>query len=40
VKIETAFWDDDDVQRLAADQQAEIRARYEGTEEPGTTSPR
>jgi GNAT superfamily N-acetyltransferase len=36
VKIETAFWDDDDVQRLTADQQAEIRARYGGKEEPGT----
>ena len=36
MKVEAAFWDDADVQRLAADQQAEIRARYEGKEEPGT----
>jgi len=36
VKIEPAFWDDPDVQRLAADQQAGIRARYDGAGEPGT----
>ena len=36
MKIERAFWDDADVQRLAADQQAEIRARYDGAGEPGT----
>jgi GNAT superfamily N-acetyltransferase len=35
VKIEPAFWDDPDVQRLTSDQQAEIRARYGGKEEPG-----
>jgi GNAT superfamily N-acetyltransferase len=35
VKLEPAFWDDPDVQRLAAEQQAEIRARYGGKEEPG-----
>jgi GNAT superfamily N-acetyltransferase len=36
VKVEPAFWDDPDVQRLAAEQQAEIRARYDGAGEPGT----
>jgi GNAT superfamily N-acetyltransferase len=36
VKVEPAFWDDPDVQRLAAEQQAEIRARYDGKAEPGT----
>jgi GNAT superfamily N-acetyltransferase len=36
VKVEPAFWDDPDVQRLANDQQVEIRARYGGKEEPGT----
>jgi GNAT superfamily N-acetyltransferase len=36
VKVEPAFWDDPDVQRLAAAQQAELRARYEGGQEPGT----
>jgi GNAT superfamily N-acetyltransferase len=36
VKVETAFWDDPDVQRLTAAQQVEIRARYGGKEEPGT----
>jgi len=36
VTIEPASWDDRDVQRLAADQQAEIRARYDGAGEPGT----
>jgi GNAT superfamily N-acetyltransferase len=36
VKIEPAFWDDADVQRLTGQQQAEIRARYGGKEEPGT----
>ena len=34
--LETTSWDDDDVQRLAAEQQAEIRARYDGAGEPGT----
>jgi GNAT superfamily N-acetyltransferase len=36
VKVEPAAWDDPDVQRLAAAQQAEIRARYDGAGEPGT----
>jgi GNAT superfamily N-acetyltransferase len=36
VTIEPASWEDWDVQRLAADQQAEIRARYDGAGEPGT----
>jgi GNAT superfamily N-acetyltransferase len=36
VKVEPAFWDDVDVQRLSADQQAEVRARYDGKGEPGT----
>jgi GNAT superfamily N-acetyltransferase len=36
VKVESAFWDDPDVQRLAAEQQAEVRARYDGKGEPGT----
>ena len=31
-----AEWDDDAVQRLAAAQQAEVRARYDGKGEPGT----
>jgi GNAT superfamily N-acetyltransferase len=35
VKVEAAFWDDSGVQRLTSDQQAEIRARYGGKEEPG-----
>jgi GNAT superfamily N-acetyltransferase len=36
VKVMPAAWDDPDVQRLAADQQAEVRARYDGKGEPGT----
>jgi GNAT superfamily N-acetyltransferase len=36
VKIVPAAWDDPDVQRLAADQQAEVRSRYDGKGEPGT----
>jgi GNAT superfamily N-acetyltransferase len=36
VKVLPARWDDPDVQRLAADQQAEVRARYDGQGEPGT----
>ena len=36
MKVEPAFWDDADVQRLATAQQAEVRARYEGKDEPGT----
>jgi GNAT superfamily N-acetyltransferase len=35
VKIETAFWNDPDVRALTTAQQAEIRARYGGKEEPG-----
>ena len=34
--VVAAEWDDDDVQRLAAAQQAEVRARYDGKGEPGT----
>ena len=36
MKLEEAFWDDPDVQRLSTDQQVEVRARYGGKEEPGT----
>ena len=36
MKIEAAFWDDPDVRALAREQQAEIRARYGGKDEPGT----
>jgi GNAT superfamily N-acetyltransferase len=36
VKVVPAEWDDDAVQRLAAAQQAEVRARYDGKGEPGT----
>lgn len=36
MKVVPAEWDDVDVQRLAADQQIEIRARYDGKGEPGT----
>ena len=35
MKVEQAFWDDPDVERLTTDQQVEIRARYGGKEEPG-----
>jgi GNAT superfamily N-acetyltransferase len=35
VRTEQVPWDDPDVQRLAADQQAEVRARYGGKDEPG-----
>jgi len=35
VHVERAEWDDPGVQRLTTDQQAEIRARYGGKEEPG-----
>ena len=35
MRIEAAAWDDADVQRLTTDQQAEVRARYGGKEEPG-----
>jgi GNAT superfamily N-acetyltransferase len=36
VTPEAVPWDDVDVQRLAAAQQAEVRARYDGKGEPGT----
>jgi GNAT superfamily N-acetyltransferase len=36
VLITPAAWDGADVRRLTADQQAELRARYEGGHEPGT----
>jgi hypothetical protein len=36
VKVVPAEWNDPDVQRLTADQQSEIRARYDGKGEPGT----
>jgi len=36
VTVEPASWDDPDVQRLAAEQQVEVRARYDGKGEPGT----
>jgi GNAT superfamily N-acetyltransferase len=36
VTVEPAAWDDPDVQRLTAAQQAELRARYDGAGEPGT----
>ena len=36
VRLAPAEWDDPDVQRLAGDQQAELRARYDGGTEPGT----
>lgn len=36
VTVEFTQWDDADVQRLAAAQQTEIRARYDGAGEPGT----
>ena len=38
MKVETAFWDDPDVQRLAAEQQAEVRDRYDGKGEPGQSN--
>lgn len=34
--IAPAAWDDPEVRRLTAAQQAELRARYEGDTEPGT----
>jgi GNAT superfamily N-acetyltransferase len=34
--ITPVAWDDPDVQRLTAAQQAELRARYDGAGEPGT----
>ena len=36
VRLTPAAWDDADVQRLTAAQQDELRARYEGGQEPGT----
>ena len=36
MKIEPAFWDDPDVQRLSTEQQVEVRTRYGGKDEPGT----
>jgi GNAT superfamily N-acetyltransferase len=36
VNVLRAAWDDADVQRLTAAQQAELRARYDGAGEPGT----
>ena len=36
MKVEPAFWDDADVQRLTTAQQTEVRARYGGKDEPGT----
>jgi GNAT superfamily N-acetyltransferase len=36
VRLAAAAWDDADVQRLTAAQQAELRARYDGEGEPGT----
>ena len=36
VRLVPAAWDDPDVRRLTAAQQAELRARYEGGQEPGT----
>jgi hypothetical protein len=36
VTLESASWDHSDVRRLAAYQQAEVRARYDGKGEPGT----
>jgi GNAT superfamily N-acetyltransferase len=36
VRLAPATWDDADVRRLTAAQQAELRARYEGGQEPGT----
>jgi GNAT superfamily N-acetyltransferase len=35
VKVEATVWGDPEVQRLVAEQQAEIRARYDGAGEPG-----
>ncbi len=35
MRVEQVSWDDPDVQRLTGDQQAEVRARYGGKEEPG-----
>ncbi|MGY1606009.1 GNAT family N-acetyltransferase [Geodermatophilus sp. SYSU D00700] len=36
MRVIPAAWDDADVQRLTAAQQAELRARYDGEGEPGT----
>jgi len=36
VRMEQVPWDDADVQRLTEAQQVEVRARYDGKDEPGT----
>ena len=36
VRMEQVPWDDPDVQRLTEAQQVEVRARYDGKDEPGT----
>ncbi|HET6392040.1 MAG TPA: GNAT family N-acetyltransferase [Blastococcus sp.] len=36
MRIERVPWDDPDVQRLTEAQQTEVRARYDGKDEPGT----
>lgn len=36
MRLTAAVWDDEDVRRLTAAQQAELRARYDGDGEPGT----
>lgn len=36
MRLAAASWDDEQVQRLTTAQQAELRARYEGDNEPGT----
>ena len=40
MKVEPAFWDDPDVQRLSSEQQAEVRARSDGKASSGAASPR
>ncbi|SFL63368.1 GNAT family N-acetyltransferase [Geodermatophilus ruber] len=36
MRVQPAAWDDEDVRRLTAAQQAELRERYDGAGEPGT----
>ena len=36
MRLEQASWDDPDVRLLAQAQQTEVRARYDGKDEPGT----
>ena len=36
MRMEQVPWDDPDVQRLTEAQQVEVRARYDGKDEPGT----